>query len=154
MSFHDQRTAELSTGKARVTPYYIYSDMTAPTLRKRERMVSQKLIESLFNGEGSLSMATFPLRIVYQKKARKEHEAPVQLLISVPKKRLKHAVDRNHVKRQVREAFRQHKDLLYQALQPTEQLLIAWIWLSDQRQRSQQVEHGVVSLLQRVSEKL
>ena len=36
----------------------------------------------------------------------------MQLLISVPKKRFKHAVDRNRVKRQVREAYRKNKSLL------------------------------------------
>ncbi len=117
-------------------------------------MVSQKLIESLFGGEGSLSMVTFPLRAVYMKRERKEHESPVQMLISVPKKRFKHAVDRNHIKRQVRETFRQHKEMLYQALSPSEQLLIAWIWLSDERQSSQLVEHRMVSLMHRVAEKL
>ena len=106
-------------------------------------MVSQKLIDTLFGGGCSQSMAAFPLRAVYIKKERAQGEAPVQILVSVPKKRFKHAVDRNRVKRQVREAFRQHK-----------QLLLAFIWLSDEHRPSRDVESRVVGLMQRVAEKL
>lgn len=128
--------------------------MVAPTLRKRERMVSRKLIETLFGGGHSLSMAAFPLRVVYTTQKRTERESPVQILISVPKKRFKHAVDRNHVKRQVREAYRQHKALLYDVLPPDQQLLLAFVWLSDRRSPSPDVEHRVVSLMYRMAEKL
>ena len=128
--------------------------MIAPCLKKRERMVSQKLIDTLFGGGCSQSMAAFPLRAVYIKKERAQGEVPVQMLVSVPKKRFKHAVDRNRVKRQVREAFRQHKELLYEALTEHEQLLLAFIWLSDEHRSSRDVELRVVGLMQRVAEKL
>lgn len=128
--------------------------MTAPTLRKRERMVSQKLIETLFGGGSSLSMAAYPLRVVYMKTNRQYGDVPVQLLISVPKKRFKHAVDRNLVKRQVREAFRQHKQVVYDALPEDEMVLMAFVWLSQEHYSSQEVEKRVVSLLKRMAEKL
>ena len=135
----------------------------APSFQKRERMVSRKLIDTLFGAcpakqglesRGSQSMAAYPLRAVYMKKVRARDDAPVQVLVSVPKKHFKHAVDRNRVKRQVREAFRQHKQLLYEALAEQEQLLLAFIWLSDEHYPSQHVESRVVSLMQRVAEKL
>ena len=116
-------------------------------------MVSRKLIETLFSGGSSLSMAAFPLRVVYLKTERPSGEAPVQLLISVPKKRFKHAVDRNRVKRQIREAYRLHKQLLYNTLQPSEQLLMAFVWLSDIYQPTEMVERRVVNLMQRIAEK-
>ena len=81
-------------------------------------------------------MAAYPLRAVYMKKVRARDDAPVQVLVSVPKKHFKHAVDRNRIKRQVREAFRQHKQLLYEALAEQEQLLLAFIWLSDEHYSS------------------
>lgn len=135
----------------------------APSFQKRERMVSRKLIDTLFGAcpakqglesRGSESMAAYPLRAVYIKKVRARDDAPVQVLVSVPKKHFKHAVDRNRIKRQVREAFRQHKQLLYEALAEQEQLLLAFIWLSDEHYPSQHVESRVVSLMQRVAEKL
>ena len=124
------------------------------TFRKRERMVSLKLIESLFGGGCSQSVAAFPLRAVYMLSERQRDDAPVQLLISVPKKRFHHAVDRNRVKRQVREAFRQHKDLLCQVVPEGQRLLLAFIWLSDEHRPSKEVEGRIVSLMRRISEKI
>ena len=135
----------------------------APSFQKRERMVSRKLIDTLFGAcpakqglesRGSQSMAAYPLRAVFMKKVRARDDAPVQVLVSVPKKHFKHAVDRNRIKRQVREAFRQHKQLLYETLAEQEQLLLAFIWLSDEHYPSQHVESRVVSLMHRVAEKL
>ena len=85
---------------------------------------------------------------------RQRDDAPVQLLISVPKKRFHHAVDRNRVKRQVREAFRQHKDLLFQVVPDGQCLLLAFIWLSDEQRPSKEVSQRVVGLMKRISEKL
>ena len=124
------------------------------TFRKRERMVSLKLIESLFGGGCSQSVAAFPLRAVYMLSERQRDDALVQLLISVPKKRFHHAVDRNRVKRQVREAFRQHKDLLCQVVPEGQRLLLAFIWLSDEHRPSKEIEGRIVSLMRRISEKI
>ena len=124
------------------------------TFRKQERMVSLKLIESLFGGGCSQSVAAFPLRAVYMLTERQTGDTPVQLLISVPKKRFKHAVDRNRVKRQIREAFRQHKDLLYHVLSDNQRLLLAFIWLSDEHRSSKEVEGRIVTLMRRIGEKL
>lgn len=124
------------------------------TFRKRERIVSLKLIESLFGGGCSQSVAAFPLRAVYMLTERQTGDTPVQLLISVPKKRFKHAVDRNRVKRQIREAFRQHKDLLYHVLPDSQRLLLAFIWLSDEHRPSKEVEGRIVTLMRRIGEKL
>lgn len=127
--------------------------MTSPTLRKKERMVSRKLIDKLFEGNGQ-SMAAYPLRVVYMMKGRTQYDAPLQILVSVPKRHLRHAVDRNHVKRQLREAYRLHKDILYNALPAGQQLLLAFVWLSDSHLTTPQVEQRVTSLLQRIAERL
>ena len=120
---------------------------------KQERMVSRQLIGMLFGGGCSQSMAAFPLRVVYMIRERGKEEAPVQLLISVPKKHFKHAVDRNRVKRQIRESYRRHKELLTNLLPDTQQLLIACVWLSDQQEPSSAVERKLVSLMQRIGER-
>ena len=124
--------------------------MATYSFRKRERMVSRRLIETLFTG--SRSMAAFPLRAVYQIQERDPHDEPIQLLISVPKKRFKHAVDRNRVKRQVREAYRLHKQMLHDALPIDKRLLVAFVWISDKLMTTGEVERQVCSLLQRMVE--
>ena len=105
--------------------------MPAPTFRKQERIVSLKLMETLFEKGSSHSVAAFPLRAIYTETERQAGCAPVQVLISVPKKRFKHAVDRNRVKRQVREAYRKHKEPVVEKIQEGKQWLIAFVWLSD-----------------------
>ena len=130
------------------------SNVPRSTFRKRERIVSEKLMETLFGGNGSQSMAVFPLRAVYIRKERAQDDAPVQVLVSVSKRHFKHAVDRNRVKRQVREAYRKNKQVLYESLPPTDQLLLAFIWLSDGHRSSSEVEKRVVGLMQRIAEKL
>jgi len=119
--------------------------------RKQERLVSQKQIDLLFSG--SRSVAAFPLRAVYINRYRACGEEAVQVLISVPKKRFHHAVDRNRVKRQIREAYRHHKAILCNTLPADQQLLLAFVWLSDKHYPSSEVEQRVKSLLNRIAEK-
>ena len=125
----------------------------APTFRKQERIVSRTLIESLFGNGNSQSLTAYPLRAVYQQTECRPGCAPVQILISVPKKRFKHAVDRNRIKRQVREAYRHHKQPLTESIPEDKQLLIAFIWLSDKHSPSREIERRVVHLLQRINVK-
>ena len=125
----------------------------APTFRKRERMVSNLLIEALFDSGKSRSVSAFPLRAVYQTSERREGSAPVQVLISVPKKRFHHAVDRNRVKRQIREAYRRHKELLWQQIPDDKMVLLGFVWLSDRHSPTVEVERRLVSILQRIAVK-
>ena len=113
-------------------------------------MVSNLLIEALFENGSSQSVSAFPLRTVYQTIERREGHAPVQILISVPKKRFKHAVDRNRVKRQIREAYRQHKQLLWDSLADHQEMLLGFIWLSDRHYPTREVESRVVKILEKV----
>ncbi len=124
------------------------------TLCKEERLVGRKLVETLFKGGGSRSMSYYPLRIVYCLVAREE--APVRILVSVPKRCFKRAVKRNRVKRQVREAYRLNKHLLDErmAALPDQTLALAFVWQDDHLRNSEEVAQRVRSLLNRLSEKL
>ena len=77
-----------------------------------------------------------------------------QLLISVPKKRFKHAVDRNLAKRQVREAYRQSKQLLSDAVADGETLQLGFVWISDEHVPSSLVRSRMERLLKRIAEKV
>lgn len=128
---------------------------TTLTFRKEERICSKLLINKLFNGGQSRSLTSFPLRVVYLKQElAAAQQEPVQLLISVPKRCLKHAVDRNRVKRQVREAYRHHRHLLTDRLatQPHTSIALALIWLDNHIAPTTIVEKRVRNILQRVSE--
>ena len=120
--------------------------IASPTFNKRERIVSRKLIEQLFS-KGSR-------RIVVMETARVANDVPIQVLVSVSKRHFKHAVDRNRVKRQVREAYRHHKQILTEKVQQEQTLAIAFIWLADELYESATVEKSVRKLLGKVAERL
>ena len=122
--------------------------------KKSERIVSQKQIDELFAGAGSHSRAAFPLRVVYIIKVRAQGQPPVQLLISVPKRRFRHAVDRNRVKRQLREAYRTNKHLLLTAVPADKTVSMAFIWLSDKHFPTKEIEARVKLLLSHIAEKV
>lgn len=76
--------------------------------RKNEKLKSKKYFDQLFS-EGKSAKA-FPVRLVYipLESTANFHKTGV----SAPKRRFKRAVDRNRLKRLMREAFRKNKDLI------------------------------------------
>ena len=128
--------------------------LASPTFSKRERIVSRKLKELLFSKGSNHSTSAFPIRIVYMEKEREEDEEPVQILVSVSKRHFKRAVKRNRVKRQIREAYRHHKQILAEKMPQDTSLAIAFIWLADELLDSQQVEKSVKRLLEKVAENI
>ncbi len=121
---------------------------------KKERMVSRLEIEKLFGGFRPHSVVRYPLRMVYTLEERRQGDVPVRLLVSVSKRHFKHAVDRNRVKRQLREAYRKNKQLLYSAIPDDQQLKIACVWLSDHHEQSAVIESDFVQLVKRIVEKI
>lgn len=127
------------------------------TLDKSERLCSKKLIERLFGGGGNKSFPAFPLRVVYMPLAPEENTADASILISVPKKRFKHAVKRNQVKRQVREAYRHNKHILLDALKAQEtptSMILAFIWLDNKIHSTEEVAYKVKKLLMHIAEEM
>ena len=84
------------------------------TFKKEERLCNKKLIESLYHNGSSFLCYPFKASWLQVDEAM---PYPAQVLISVSKKRYKHATDRNLVKRRIREAYRLNKQqFLYQQL--------------------------------------
>lgn len=76
---------------------------------RKEKLKSRKKIEELFlNGK---NFSAFPLRVTYQ--FLPSEETVVQVGVTAGKKYFKRAVDRNRIKRLIKEAYRlQKNDLL------------------------------------------
>ena len=107
----------------------------------------------MFEGGVSKSFSIFPIRVVYM--PVEQGEAPASILISGSKRRFKRAVNRNRVKRQIREAYRKNKSLLVDELQRREQrLAVAFIYLSDELVATAELEEKMKIALARISEKL
>jgi len=84
------------------------------TFNKAERLKSTKIIDQLFDKRQSKSKVIYPFRIVWLETPLST-SFPVQFMISVPKRFIPKAHNRNLIKRQVREAYRQNKHRLYTA---------------------------------------
>lgn len=78
---------------------------------KNERLCSRTLIERLY-ADGHRLMA-FPYSIHWQQQSL---DVPCQVLITTSKRKFKHAVDRNRVKRLTRECYRLRKPAFYDFL--------------------------------------
>lgn len=91
---------------------------------KKEKLKSQKLIEQLFS-EGK-SVSAFPLRMVYLKTAF-EDNVQFKTGVSVSKRNFKNAVDRNRIKRLLREAYRLNKAIHFNNISESYALMILYI---------------------------
>ena len=117
-------------------------------LRKNDRLSGRTAINTLF--EQGQSLMAFPLRAVVR---FSDSDTPcARMLVSVPKKRLRHAVDRVRVRRLVREAYRlaRHR-LLDEALANSHRSVdIAFVYLHTEVANHDTVTARVEALLQRV----
>ena len=120
------------------------------TFKKSERLCSRILMDCLFQGDNRTATA-YPLRAVFLP-VEEEQQKGVSILISVPKKRFHDAVDRNRVKRQIREAYRKNKhDLAEQVAQSGKGLLVALIYVSAEIETTEQIEKRMIRLLDKIS---
>lgn len=86
--------------------------MASQHFSKEDRLCSSLRIETLFS-EGE-RLYEFPFKAIWQEDDTLQ--STVKVAISVPKKRLSKASQRNHIKRLVREAYRKQKNLLVEKL--------------------------------------
>ena len=119
---------------------------------KAEHLCLRNDIDALFSA-GAKALTAFPLRVVYREVKHKDGPK-VKVLLSVPKRKLRHAVDRNRAKRQLRETYRLNKPTLGGALGEKQALHLAFMWLSDKPVDTKVIEKKVINLLLRIGEQL
>lgn len=99
-------------------------------LYKKQKLCSATAIDTLFGAGGAeFSRLAYPLRAVARQNPRRKSDAPIAFLISVPKKRLHHAVDRVKMRRRIREAFRLNHQQF--PLAPDTRLDMAFVYVAD-----------------------
>lgn len=79
--------------------------MNKNTLHKAERLKSRKAIEQLFKTGKTISSP--PFRIIYR--FVEKNDCTSKMTVAIPKRMIKHAVDRNLLKRRTREVYRVQK---------------------------------------------
>ena len=119
------------------------------TYSKIEKLKSKILIEKLFV-EGK-SISSFPLRIVF---LEAEFNEPVvsKCGVSVGKRNFKNAVDRNKVKRIMREAYRLNKNIYFNNI--TTQYALMILYIGNGKPTFEQVDKAMKKLLEGFVEKI
>ena len=113
------------------------------TFRKEERLSKDKLIQELFD-KGS-SFYLFPFKVFFM--PNPDQDSPFhQVVISVSKRNFKRAVDRNLIKRRIREAYRLNKEML----PVRNKLLIAYIYSVKDILPSVQIQERLVKTFKKL----
>jgi len=111
---------------------------------KAERLHSKKLIKELF--ENGSSFYLYPFKIVW---LPKPENLAHQVLFSVSKRNFKKAVDRNLLKRRMKEAYRLNKHVEeFSSIRPA--VLIAYIYTGKEKMDLQIVESKLKKSLKRL----
>ena len=119
-------------------------------LIKEERLYSKKLIDRLFRER--VSLFSYPFKVLYISEEQAS-AYPAKMLISVSKRHFKKAVDRNLIKRLVREAYRNNKQTLVSYLNThNKSLFFGLIYVSDTILGYEEIERKLILILQRLIE--
>lgn len=119
------------------------------TFSKEEKLKKKNLITELFASGKSASV--FPLKMVY---LENDHDSPfkVQAGVSVSKRNFKSAVDRNRIKRLMRESYRKNKYLIYND-DDTKKHILMFIYQAKTEVSYQKMEEKMIDLIQKFLQK-
>lgn len=122
---------------------------------KDERLCSEILIDEIFkNGKKQKS---FPFIATYLPVDSSECDwaSQVRIVISIPKKRVKLAVKRNRLKRQIKEAYRLNKSIFYSQLRDKEtNLALFLIYVGKEKENYNFIEKKLKVLLTDIQNKI
>lgn len=120
------------------------------TLRKNERLFLKKKIEQLFETRHKISGKCF---MILYKKASENQVSPAEVMFVVPKKIVRKAVNRNKIKRTMREIYRLQKNNFYANI-PHQQVYLAIVYRCYQTIDYEIFESEIQTLLTELSHKL
>ena len=117
---------------------------------KSERLSLKKDIDGLF--DVGQSFISYPLRIVYLSDIGVDpSKSGISVLISVPKKRVKLAVNRNRIKRVIREALRCNKSMITDfCCLNNIRLSIAFMYVSNDILSYSDIEKAIIKALKNI----
>lgn len=123
------------------------------TFKKKERLKSKKIIEQLFKSGEIIHQ--YPFKVLFINSIDQNTEYQAQIAISVSKRNFKKAVDRNYIKRKIREAYRKNKINLYNHLIENDQKLsIFVIYTANRDLHYTEIEKSMQLLIEKISNRI
>lgn len=116
------------------------------TFTKSERLCSKVILDKVFETGKIIVVPSFKLIWL---KADEAEEQPVQIVITVPKRNFKRAVDRNLLKRRIREAYRKNKSMVYAKIKD-QTFYLMLIYTGKEMMEYKSAEEKIIKLLQRL----
>ena len=90
--------------------FFLFLDYTmSNSFGKKDRLKGKKVVSEIFEGPKN-SISLFPFKAFYSISI--SNQSQLKFGVSVPKKKFKRAVDRNRIKRLVKEVLRLNKSIL------------------------------------------
>ncbi|MGM9806297.1 MAG: ribonuclease P protein component [Candidatus Aphodosoma sp.] len=131
------------------------------TLPKAKHLCSETAIARLY--AVGRAFIVFPIRVVYRTGQRAtaedathtdcEPRPTVRVLFSVPKKRFRHAVDRNRYRRLMREAYRHHQSALVDELDRNNMVLdISFMAVHNVMPTYRDTEKSMVRIIEKLTD--
>jgi len=121
-------------------------------LTKGEKLKSRKQIKHLFAKNKDIFV--YPIKYIWTF-SDKSQDFPVQVLISIPKKSFKRAVDRNKLKRLLREAYRNNKNIIYEAYDMSSKpILLGLIYVGKDILSFEEIDKSVKKALLKINDSL
>jgi len=119
------------------------------TFKKEERLCSKKIFEELATGKNSFF--SHPVKLIWLNRATLPCDVPVQAAFTVPKRLFKKAVDRNRIKRIMREAYRLNKNDLYEYCNlNNKKFALLFVYVAKDSPNFNLMQEKLILLLQRV----
>ena len=121
------------------------------SLGKEERLKSRKLTEQLFRSGKSFTV--FPIRTYYQFNDIADRKFPVQAGVSASGKIFRKAVQRNRIKRLLRETYRLQKNKLYEACEENKkQLSLFFVYIDKTLPEYEPLKEKMSLILEKLSD--
>lgn len=116
---------------------------------KAEKLSNKIYIEKLY--QFGKVIQQYPFRIHWLE--NEISDTPVKVIISAPKRNFKKAVDRNKIKRRIREAYRKHKTELLDVI-PKQKFFLSFVYTAKIIEPYDTIEKKMIMVLKKIAEQI